>query len=219
MIPKKGDTIFDKRTGEPVTVRGTRKLTGYHAGQVRVYLTGRKDWEAFDVAPDGTFPHYGDYTQTQTAELASKWAETLAQREREQAEWLAQHERYKANISKYAAEYDAPPTFGPIVVRFERTEWEEWGTLRQELRAIRPDKNGEPMLYTDDFCVTVSSTSGRSLLDDMHNRPPLGVNWSACGTQNTDTARAYAALIIAACDEADRRNAATLTTTEEPAHV
>jgi len=212
MLPKKGDTLYDKRTGEPVTVRGTRKLTGYHAGQVRVYLMGRKGWGAFEVGADGTFPHYCNYTQTQTAELAGMWADTLAQREREQAEWVAQHERYEANVQKFAHLYDAPPVFGLV----QHPERLEYGEMVQTFTYYEPEREtGEPVQHKNALRVSLCPEGG-SLFDDAPRR--LLVNWSAMGSQSPALAFAYARLIIEAVKVAEEHNA-TQTTTEEPANA
>lgn len=59
------------------------------------------------------------------------------------------------------------------------------------------EQNGE---FSRQIMVTEKSTLGRTAR-------PAGVNWSAIGTCTPDETRRFAAALLAAADEADRRNA------------
>lgn len=79
------------------------------------------------------------------------------------------------------------------------TEWTVGGyTLR---KAVEPDYTTWEVRNAARDLPSIYNTA--TFAEDT---PVFGVNWSACGTQSTTDARAYAALLATAADVADAFN-------------
>jgi hypothetical protein len=216
MIPYNGNTIYRVSNGEPVRVEKTRKRTGYHEGLTRVYLS---DGHNFDCNSQGDWltEHY---TPENTPALTRLWAKELLAKAKREEEWQRQLDEERANRAANADLYNAPPVWESVQVLDDgRPDVVE---LRAVTTAYTPNyRDGTPQQVTRTYAVTVVKRGADTIAPDgsYQYTNTFGVNWGTIGNTDTETARRYAAMILQACDIADAKKAAILTTTEEPANA
>ncbi len=196
MIPTKGSLVYNATTGEPCTVRGTRKLIGYNRGYVRVYLEGRME---FDVPEDGEWSEFCRYTPTQSAAQAKAWATKLEEAEEKDRQWMAEEEAKRLNRMTSRDLLNAPATYTPPM--FDADQKQAVFTSRQY--KVGMDGTAEHITRTHEVSIYERPVTLISQTGEYEYTREIGVSWASYGSMPIAFARQYAEAILAACDFAE----------------
>lgn len=196
----KGTILYHRDTGRPSVVKATRKvLTGSKLAGTR-YTLACGDW--FVISEQR--PESIQWTDTQTPELARKWAKQLEQDAADRAERVRFIEAERLTRLANRDRLNAPPHI--TIPEYDGDECRITLTYAEQNRA------GDIITTTRQYAANIYQQHTRRVGEDGEwtRTQEWLVNWSALGSVSPEVARAYALAILDAADLAAQRNGSAL---------